>query len=196
MRIFLLLFSFIFLSNHSEAQFPFEKNAIERLQQTKSTELDAFFQLTTDITYPIALATPLSLISVGILRKKPELTRKGLVSAVGLLGAAGVSYIGKESIKRERPFIQQPNLVPYTFESGYSMPSGTTTAAFAWAAGVSTAFPKWYVTVPAFAVASTIGYSRVHLAAHYPSDVLIGALVGTGSVYITHFLQRKLLKNN
>jgi undecaprenyl-diphosphatase len=192
---FLVVFLLFFLSAlYSEAQFPFEKRGMEHLQETKWAELDPFFQLTTDITYPIALATPLSLVSVGILRKKPELTRKGLVSAVGLLGAAGVSYIGKESIKRERPFIQQPNLVPYTFESGYSMPSGTTTAAFAWAAGISTAFPKWYVAIPAFALASTVGYSRVHLAAHYPSDVLIGALVGTGSVYITDFLQRKLLK--
>lgn len=194
MRIHLLLFLLVFLSNHSEAQSPFERSTMERLQQTKSTELDPFFQLTTDITYPIAFATPLSLVSIGLLRKRPELTQKGLVSAVGLLGAAGISYIGKESIQRDRPFIQQPNLVPYRPETGYSMPSGTTTAAFAWAAGVSTAFPKWYVAVPAFAVASTIGYSRVHLAAHYPSDVLIGALVGTSSVYITHFLQRKLSK--
>ncbi|MFN3588289.1 MAG: phosphatase PAP2 family protein [Spirosomataceae bacterium] len=194
MRFLVVFFSFFLLALYSEAQFPFERRGIERLHETKRVELDPFFQLTTDITYPIAFATPLSLVSVGILRKKPKLTRKGLVSAVGLLGAASVSYIGKESIQRDRPFIQQPNLVPYRLESGYSMPSGTTTAAFAWAAGVSTAFPKWYIAVPAFAVASTIGYSRVHLAAHYPSDVLIGALVGTGSVYITDFLQRKLLK--
>jgi len=66
--------------------------------------------------------------------------------------------------------------------------------AFATATSLSLEYPKWYVIVPAYTWAGTVGYSRMHLGVHYPSDVLIGALVGAGSAFITHKVNQKLLK--
>jgi undecaprenyl-diphosphatase len=34
----------------------------------------------------------------------------------------------------------------------------------------------------------------MHLGAHYPSDVFVGALIGTGTAYLTHVINKKLLK--
>ena len=58
-----------------------------------------------------------------------------------------------------------------------SFPSGHAAAAFGFAAGVAEVLPVAAVTLRA--LAALVGYSRVHTGAHYPGDVLAGALVGT-----------------
>jgi membrane-associated phospholipid phosphatase len=61
------------------------------------------------------------------------------------------------------------------------------------------AYPKWYVVVPSFVWASSVGYSRMHLGVHYPSDVLVGAMVGSSSAFLTQkanqWLNKKRKKN-
>ena len=66
--------------------------------------------------------------------------------------------------------------------------------AFATATSLSLTYPKWYIIVPAYSWAGAVGYSRMHLGVHYPSDVFIGALVGAGSAWLTHAMNKKLLK--
>ncbi len=41
--------------------------------------------------------------------------------------------------------------------------------------------------------ASLVAYSRVYLGVHYPSDVLVGAAVGTAIAFIIHFLYLKFI---
>ncbi len=57
-----------------------------------------------------------------------------------------------------------------------SFPSGHTASAFAFATGAGRAAPA--VSAPLRAVATLVGYSRVHTGVHYPGDVLIGAFIG------------------
>jgi len=59
-----------------------------------------------------------------------------------------------------------------------SMPSGHTTASFASASVLNDHF-GWKVGVPSFAVASFVGWSRVRDHAHWLSDVVVGAAIGT-----------------
>jgi undecaprenyl-diphosphatase len=60
---------------------------------------------------------------------------------------------------------------------GGSFPSGHATGSFAFAAFVAVRAPRW--AGPAFVWAALVGWSRVVLAVHYPSDVLGGALLGS-----------------
>ncbi|MGB8358080.1 MAG: phosphatase PAP2 family protein, partial [Bacteroidales bacterium] len=53
-------------------------------------------------------------------------------------------------------------------------------------------YPKWYVIVPSYAYAGTVAYSRMHLGVHYPSDVLAGALIGSGCAVLSHYVNKKL----
>jgi len=41
--------------------------------------------------------------------------------------------------------------------------------------------------------ASLVAYSRVYLGVHYPSDVLVGAVVGTAIAFIIHYLYLKFI---
>ena len=58
-----------------------------------------------------------------------------------------------------------------------SMPSGHTTAAFAMAAALSLRWPK--ATLLWFALSLGVGISRTLVDRHFPSDVILGALLGT-----------------
>jgi membrane-associated phospholipid phosphatase len=62
--------------------------------------------------------------------------------------------------------------------SGYSFPSGHTTATFASATVLQHHF-GWKIGVPAYAVAAYVGASRIHDRRHYLSDVAFGAALGT-----------------
>jgi membrane-associated phospholipid phosphatase len=57
---------------------------------------------------------------------------------------------------------------------------------------LSLSFPKWYVIGPAYSYAILVAYSRSYLGVHYPGDILAGAIIGTGSSFLTWKLQRKI----
>jgi hypothetical protein len=80
---------------------------------------------------------------------------------------AEVLTIGlKEATRRARPA-----------GSGFSFPSGHTTMAFASATVLQRHF-GWKGGIPAYAVASYVGASRVQMKRHYLSDVAFGAALG------------------
>jgi membrane-associated phospholipid phosphatase len=60
------------------------------------------------------------------------------------------------------------------------------------AGSLSLAYSKWYVILPSYLYASTVAYSRMDLGVHYPSDVVTGALIGTGTAYLTYNINKKI----
>jgi len=72
----------------------------------------------------------------------------------------------KQAARRDRPS-----------GSGFSFPSGHTTASFAAATVLQHHF-GWKVGIPAYALASYVGASRIQNERHYLSDVTFGAALG------------------
>lgn len=70
-----------------------------------------------------------------------------------------------------------------------SFPSGHTTTAFALAAAITYLWPKF--SIPAWIFAIAVGISRIAITAHYPSDVLGGALTGVLSVALILYYWKK-----
>jgi undecaprenyl-diphosphatase len=61
----------------------------------------------------------------------------------------------------------------------FSFPSGHTAAAFAMATLVSFHFP--ILTLPVIIWALLVGFSRIYLGVHYPTDILAGIVIGVTS---------------
>jgi membrane-associated phospholipid phosphatase len=91
------------------------------------------------------------------------------------------TYLIKKLVGRPRPFIRNLKIVPVYIPGESSFPSGHTSTSFSTAMAVSRAYPKWYVIAPAFLWAGATGYSRMYLGVHYPTDVLGGAVLGSGT---------------
>lgn len=156
----------------------------------RNKHLDSFFQFITDSVSPITIVFFL-LLAVGFIAKYKALTTRGLFIAGSYLTSSLISTALKHVVDRPRPFITYPFLEKITSGGSPSFPSGHTSDAFALAAAVSIAFPKWYVITPALLWATAVGYSRMDLGVHYPSDVLMGILVGTGSAYLGRYVNNK-----
>lgn len=65
----------------------------------------------------------------------------------------------------------------------YSFPSGHTSSAFSGAAFIGKKY-GWKAGLPAYILASYVGWSRIDARKHDPWDVLAGASIGIGSAYI------------
>ena len=47
-------------------------------------------------------------------------------------------------------------------------------------------------SIPFFVIAILVGFSRLYLAVHYPSDVLVGVVIGILSAFVALFLLSKM----
>lgn len=114
-----------------------------------------------------------------LLAINPKTRSVGLTALAALaLGAFISNVILKNFFMRPRPFEALPQLLPaLEYASGYSFPSGHTTAAFAAAFTYRRLLPK-FIGLPALILAALIAFSRLYLGVHYPLDVLGGIATG------------------
>ena len=142
---------------------------------------------------PVSIAAPVGLLAYGFFAHDSATKRNAIVVGAGL-AASGIIAVGmKYAIGRPRPFVTYPTLITKKGEAGTpSFPSGHTSSAFATATSLSLCYPKWYVIAPSFLWASAVGYSRMELGVHYPSDVLVGAIIGSGCSWIAWKVNKRL----
>jgi len=69
-------------------------------------------------------------------------------------------------------------------------PSTHASAAFAFAASIAMSTKRAWIGAVAFLIASLIGWSRLYLGLHFPSDVLAGALTGGVCAYASGWILR------
>lgn len=184
MKLFLhcLLIIFVF-DLHSQN---IDIRVLENINLNRSRDFDPTFQFFSNSVNTVTIATPIIVYSAGLIGKNKDVKSRGIVMMESIIVSTVVSKSMKYIINRERPFVTYPYLEKASDGGSPSFPSGHTEAAFATATSLSLAFPKWYVIVPSYIYAGSVGYSRMHLGVHYPSDVLAGALVGTASSYFTY----------
>jgi membrane-associated phospholipid phosphatase len=92
----------------------------------------------------------------------------------------------KRLIGRARPLVEGNDAMafaPFGWEVDYaSLPSGHATTAFAALVAIGSIFPQ--MRAPLWIYAVLIALSRVAVDAHYPSDVIAGALVGAAGAWL------------
>jgi len=195
MNKLMLISVFIFVYSLAGSQ-NMDIDILKNINQNRIINSDPAFRFVTNSAIPISVATPLIITATGYLSKDSLTLQKGLLVAGSFLVSTAISTAMKYSFNRPRPFETYPNEITKLTSGGSpSFPSGHTSAAFSTATSLSLAYPKWYVITPAFIWAGAVGYSRMDLGVHYPSDVLMGALVGAGSAFLTDYINKKILNN-
>lgn len=126
--------------------------------------------------YSLILALPIMFGSKGLL-------------ALGHIFVCGVVCISlyqflKNHLVRERPFIRFLSIHPHAVPlDRYSFPSGHTMNAVNFAILLSWFFPVLAWIVMPFAI--LVGLSRIVLGMHYPTDVLVGTVLGASIALVS-----------
>lgn len=161
---------------------------LEDINLTRNPEMDKPLDFLSNSSDYLAIGFPAAMLAAGYIGDNASLKQEGYNLALTTAATYGVGFILKKAVDKDRPYITYPHIKNYREFSGSSFPSGSTALAFSTATGLSLAYPKWYVILPSALYACTVGYSRLHLGAHYPSDVFAGTAIGIG----TAFASRKL----
>lgn len=107
-------------------------------------------------------------------------------------------FIIKNIVKRDRPFVTYEELknmcvlAGEELPDGYSMTSGHSATSMAVAVAIMFFSRKWGGV--AIGVSVLIGLSRLGLCVHYPTDVLLGWIVGAVLAVGLHFATKYALK--
>jgi len=154
---------------------------------------DKFFQFVSNSESYLVVLIPAGMGATGLIKHDDKLLRNAIVAIGATVVNSGITVALKYTINRERPFVTYPDIKQKSRAGSPSFPSGHTSSAFALATSLSLSYPKWYIIVPTFTWAGTVGYSRMYLGVHYPSDVLAAAIIGAGSAWLTFYVNKKLI---
>ncbi len=118
--------------------------------------------------------------AVGLAGRDREALNTAVDGALASAISAGLwASALKVAVGRARP---NEGLGPTHFDAfsgDASFPSGHTTQAFAVASVIAAHDRRLWVRIVAFAVAGSVGLARIHEDAHWTSDVVAGAILGT-----------------
>jgi undecaprenyl-diphosphatase len=176
----------------TQAQSISELNTLRRINPNNPNS--AVWNNLSNTSKYISVGVPVGYFVAGLIHDNKALKQKAAYTAAAILFNTASTTLLKNVVKRERPYNTYTGIFPDKIESDYAFPSGHTSSAFATATSLAITTKKWYVAVPAFAWSASVGYSRIYLGQHYPSDVIMGAIVGTSSAIICHWASKQLAK--
>ena len=173
---------------------------LRQINGQRSHSSDVVMAAISNSAEPITVAIPLTELAWGYSHHNKKMVANGWVNAAGVGLNAIVTTGLKYSVHRVRPYVTYPDLQYYQNENTGSFPSGHTSFSFCTAASLSMSYPRWYVITPCYLWAASVGYSRLYLGEHYPTDVLAGAVVGTGCAWLAlkgnQWLQKRKAKRH
>jgi len=166
-------------------------NILKKITTSRNSQYEKFQKGLSFSVYPALLLTPSSFVALGLLNKDTNQLNTGLCIGTGIALNTAMAVGLKYMINRDRPYITYPEIKPIATEGTPSMPSGHTASAFNIATSLTLFYPKWYVAVPAYTWASGVAYSRMYIGVHYPTDLIAGAILGSGTAWLTYYLNKK-----
>jgi len=144
-----------------------------------------------DIVMPAGIIIPAVMAVNGYTQDDYYRMDSGILSLTSTGLTYGVTKVIKHRVKRQRPFLNLYGVRASNIWSAdrHSFPSGHTSMAFSLATSLSLRYTNTSTVVPLYLWAGFVGYSRIYLGLHYPSDVLVGAMVGTTIALLVNQLE-------
>lgn len=140
---------------------------------------------------PLAVAIPVGMFAAALITRNKNLEINSYETVGGLAIAAGATYLLKQAVQRPRPYVTDSTIFTIAGDNNYAFPSGHVSLVAAAATSLIISTKKWYVTVPAVAWVACVGYSRIYMGEHYPTDVIGATIVGAGGALAANWLNRK-----
>ncbi|GAA4795606.1 phosphatase PAP2 family protein [Olivibacter ginsenosidimutans] len=162
---------------------------LENLAAKRTEQQTKVMRIVSDANNYVNAAIPAGLFIAGVIDHNKGMRQNAAYIASSTATTALLNFALKKIFKRPRPFHAHIGFKAVYEPSSYSFPSGHTSASFSTATALSRAYPKWYVIAPSVIWAGTVGYSRMYLGVHNPSDVLAGAALGSGTAFGMGFMR-------
>ncbi len=100
-------------------------------------------------------------------------------------------YFDHDSIKCFRPVEKDADIYDIAAQ-GFSFPSGHSTNSVAAYGAIAASLKKKIITILAVVISLLVGLSRVVVGVHYPSDVIVGWLLGGACLFLMSFLMKRV----
>lgn len=157
-----------------------DRDAFQWAVRNQSTSRDTTARSVSKFGAEYAIGLSAGLLAGGLVfgdRDARDTGRDAIEASIlsGLL----TNVVFKSAFGRERPYQSSGATVFKPFSSNASFPSGHATEAFTVASVIAMRSDGWVVPTVSYTVASLVAVSRVYQQAHFPSDVLAGAVFGT-----------------
>jgi membrane-associated phospholipid phosphatase len=155
----------------------FDTAVLRAVNDQSTSFFDTFFIAITQVGGVVGIIAITAALLVVLIKKRHF--AKALILGATVAGAALLNVILKLIFERTRPDLWEQLVV----ETSYSFPSGHAMASAALAGAViaicwSTRF-RWLAIIFSVSFILLIGFSRLYLGVHYPTDVLAGWIVST-----------------
>ena len=154
----------------------------DAFQRNRSSGTDSFARRVTPFGGGRAMQISAVLIGAGWLTHNENVLGAGRDSLEAEIWAAGVvTPLLKDTFGRARPNTGEGTWKFHGFgndNAHASFPSGHATNAFAAATAIAAHSDGYIIPTIAYTLATGVAFSRVNDRAHFPSDVLAGALIG------------------
>ena len=124
----------------------------------------------------------------------PQTRRAGVLALCAMaLGLVCNNLLLKHLVQRPRPYLVVAGLEPLIPPPDpNSFPSGHSCAAFASAVTWLRTLPRRWMKVAGLVLAALMALSRLYVGVHFPTDVLVGTLVGSLCALAVSPLSRRL----
>ena len=177
-----------------DAIFNFDKAILLWIQSLRTPLLNKFMVFYTQLGDHGLLFITMALLLIAI----PATRRTGCASAFGLaIGALVTNLLLKPFFMRPRPYVTVPgltNLIDMSRDPN-SFPSGHATAAFGVCMAIFLTVEDKRAKAASLFVAVLMGFSRLYVAVHYPTDVIAGALIGAMINIILIFVRGRVISS-
>lgn len=161
---------------HELEQFVYDDALLLGAHAWAGPRMDRFFAAVSTVGYEGVVAIDVAVVLAILWTRR---WREATFAAAAFVGSALLNLGSKQFFQRDRPTLWE-SILPedtFSFPSGHAMGSMTlamTAILLAWRTRW-----RWPVLVPMAAFVLLVGFSRVYLGVHYPSDILGGWMAAT-----------------
>jgi len=174
-----------------------EQNIIAALQQQQSPSTIKFFQIISDYGKYINIGIPAIFLIVGLILKKKEFIRNGLIILLAMALSGIIAQTIKRTVKEPRPYEVDARITQYSVGGSNSFPSGHTAETCVAMLGCALILFRTPVSIVlSIFWALLMMSSRIVLGVHNFTDVAGGFITACLGLYLVNSLFDRYWKRN